>query len=108
MKQEDLDEVRCLWVETGFKLSYSDSISELNRMLKNNPGLCLVFEQLNNKKIIGAVLGGFDGRRGWVHHLAISISHQRKGYGRKMMIELTRRFSERGVAKIKLEILIIR
>ena len=75
-------------------------------MLQHNPNLCLVLELSNDeKKIIGAVLGGFDGRRGWIHHLAINPLYQNKGIGTIIMNELTKRFDNMGVAKLKLEIL---
>ena len=103
---DDLSNVRKLWKEVGFLLSESDSIDELKRMLKHNQNLCLVMvEEENNNEIIGAVLGGFDGRRGWVHHLAVKQSHRRKGLGKKLMINLVSAFKSMGVIKIKLEIL---
>ncbi len=95
-----------LWKKTGLSLGLSDTKAEVRRMIEHNPGLCLVLEHLpSNGTIIGAVLGGFDGRRGWVHHLAIDPAFQGKGLGKKMMDELTKRFEARNVVKIKLEVL---
>ena len=106
MTDIDLSVVQILWKEVGFNLSFSDTIPELKKMLQHNPNLCLVMELSNGeKKIIGAVLGGFDGRRGWIHHLAINSLHQNKGIGTKIMDELTRRFENMGAVKLKLEIL---
>ncbi|MHA2296598.1 MAG: GNAT family N-acetyltransferase [Candidatus Hodarchaeales archaeon] len=101
MKENDILDVRRLWSKTGFELTYSDEPEELKRMLKHNPGLCLV--AIKKRTIIGVVLGGFDGRRGWVHHLAIDPIFQKKGVGTKLMTELTKRFNEKKVVKIKLE-----
>ena len=106
MTDTDLPVVQTLWKEAGFNLSFSDTLPELKKMLQHNPNLCLVLELSNNeKKIIGAVLGGFDGRRGWIHHLAINPLYQNKRIGTKIMDELTQRFENMGVAKLKLEIL---
>jgi ribosomal protein S18 acetylase RimI-like enzyme len=108
MTDTDLSKVQLLWKEVGFNLSFSDTIPELKKMLKHNPNLCLVLELSNGeRKIIGAVLGGFDGRRGWIHHLAINPLYQNKGIGMKIMNELTQRFENMGIAKLKLEILVI-
>lgn len=108
MTDTDLSKVQLLWKEVGFNLSFSDTISELKKMLKHNPNLCLVLELSNGeKKLIGAVLGGFDGRRGWIHHLAINNLYQNRGIGTIVMEELTKRFEKIGVAKLKLEILVI-
>ena len=100
----DLPKVRQLWIAVGFKLSKSDSIPELQRMLKHNNGLSFVLEN-HGTEIIGCVLGGFDGRRGWVHHLAIKEAYQNSSYGTKLMSKLVTVFEEKKVLKIKLEIL---
>lgn len=106
MTDIDLSGVQILWKEAGFNLSLSDTIPELKKMLQHNPNLCLVLELSNDeKKIIGAVLGGFDGRRGWIHHLAVNPLYQNKGIGTKIMDELTQRFENMGAVKLKLEIL---
>ncbi len=105
MSIKDHEEVVMLWQRAGISLGLSDTKSEIKRMIEHNPGLCLVMEDEEQKrKIIGAVLGGFDGRRGWVHHLAIDPEYQGRGLGKKMMAELTRRFKEMNVVKIKLEV----
>ena len=104
MIENDLPKVLDLWRLVNIELTYSDKREELVKMLKHNPGLCLVMKDTLKNNILGAVLGGFDGRRGWVHHLAIHPSIQGKKYGTMMMDELLRRFKERDVAKLKLEI----
>lgn len=108
MNDTDLSKVQLLWKEVGFNPSFSDTIPELKKMLKHNPNLCLVLELSNGeRKLIGAVLGGFDGRRGWIHHLAINHLYQNRGIGTIVMNELTKRFEKIGVVKLKLEILVI-
>jgi ribosomal protein S18 acetylase RimI-like enzyme len=47
-------------------------------------------------------MGGFDGRRGYVHHLAVDPLHKKKGYGKMIMDELINRFRKIGVHKIHL------
>ncbi len=46
--------------------------------------------------MIGAVLGGFDGRRGMMYHLAVAESQRRKGIGLALMEELERRLRAKG------------
>ena len=104
MKEKDLSKVQDIWRAVNIELTYSDKHEELVKMIKYNPGLCLVLKDTLKKKILGAVLGGFDGRRGWIHHLAIHPSIQGKKYGSLMMDELLQRFKERNVAKLKIEI----
>ena len=108
MQARDIQKVRDLWQSVNIELTYSDKYEELERMIKHNPKLCLclVLEKEEEKKeeIIGAVLGGFDGRRGWVHHLAVNPIYQRKKYGNFIMQELLQRFKDMGVVKLKLEV----
>ena len=104
MEEKDLPKVQDVWRAVNIELTYSDKLEELVKMIKHNPGLCLVLKDTLNKDILGAVLGGFDGRRGWIHHLVIHPSIQGKKYGTFMMDELLRRFKERNVAKLKIEI----
>ncbi|MFW9994396.1 MAG: GNAT family N-acetyltransferase [Candidatus Odinarchaeota archaeon] len=104
MEVRDITAVRRLWEKAGFELTKSDEPDELRRMLDHNPGLCLVAAENRSEIIVGAVLGGFDGRRGWVHHLAVDPAFRRRKIGTLLMNELTRRFKEKKVVKIKLEI----
>ncbi|MHA1168016.1 MAG: GNAT family N-acetyltransferase [Candidatus Hodarchaeales archaeon] len=104
MEAGDFTEIRDLWEKCGIKLAKSDEPAELKRMLDHNPGLCFVTIRESDGTIVGAVLGGFDGRRGWVHHLAVDPQEQRKKLGSLMMAELTNQFKRMKVVRIKLEI----
>ncbi len=89
-----------LWKKTGITITSSESKKEIKRMLDHNPNLFIVGKEGN--KIVSAVCGGFDGRRGYVHHLSVDPSFQKKGLGTKMMKELQNRFSEMNVHKVHL------
>jgi ribosomal protein S18 acetylase RimI-like enzyme len=104
MTPEDFSAVRALWTRTGIGLTASDEPEELSRMIRHNPGLCIVAMEKKTKTIISAVMGGFDGRRGWVHHLAVDPNFQRQKIGTEMVKELVERFRMRNVVKIKLEV----
>lgn len=104
MEENDIPKVQEIWRAVNIELTYSDKCEELVKMIKYNPGLCLVLKDTLKKDILGAVLGGFDGRRGWIHHLAIHPSIQGKKYGTLLMDELLRRFKERNIVKLKIEI----
>lgn len=94
------DEVVQLWKKAGISVGSSDSKEEIERMLERNPNLFLIGKI--KEKIIAVVMGGFDGRRGYVHHLAVDPLHQKKGYGKMIMDELINRFRKIGVHKIHL------
>ena len=76
---ESYETVVNLWRKSGISVGSTDTREELEKMLQRNPNLFLIGKI--NEKIIGVVMGGFDGRRGYVHHLAIDPDYQRRGYG---------------------------
>jgi len=94
------EEIVKLWRKAGINVGSSDTKEEIEKMLMRNPNLFLI-GKLDNR-IIGVVAGGFDGRRGYVHHLAVDPDYQRKGYGKMIMEELNERFRKIGVHKIHL------
>ena len=95
---EDYDEVSVLWKRAGIKLTLSDTKPEIEKLLIRNPQTCFV--ALKGIKIISAVCGSWDGRRGFVHHLAVLPEYQGKGIGREMMAEVERRFNAAGIVKM--------
>jgi len=94
------DDVIQIWKTSGISVGSSDEREEIRRVLHKNPGLFLV--GLIDKKVIAVVIGASDGRRGYVHHLAVSPDYQNKGYGRKIMEELHERFRNLNVHKVHL------
>lgn len=101
MKSSDFPEILSLWKKAG--LSISDPEQELIDMkitLNLNPTSCLIL--VKNKKIIGAVLGAFNGRRGWVYHLAIHPDFQQKGYGSMLLAKVEKEFKKKGAYRIHL------
>ena len=94
------DDVVQLWNKAGISVGSSDSKKEIERMLERNPNLFLIGKIKEN--IIAVVMGGFDGRRGYVHHLAIDPIYQKKGYGKKLVDDLISEFRRIGVHKIHL------
>lgn len=99
-RTEDLPVLLDLWRRTRITVGLSETAPEFTRMLERNPGTCLVGEL--DGKIAAVVLGGFDGRRGLVHHLAVEPSYQSRGYGQLMMQALEDRFRKMGVVKYSL------
>jgi ribosomal protein S18 acetylase RimI-like enzyme len=90
---EDCEAVRDLWVRAGLALRPSDTKEELEKKLGRDPELFLVAEE--NGAILGAVIGAFDGRRGFIYHLAVAPERQGEGIGKA----LTERVSE-GLKKL--------
>lgn len=96
-RRDDLPGLIDLWRRTGITLGLSETIPELVRLLDHNPTTCLVGEV--DGRLIGGVMGGFDGRRGIVHHLAVEPEFQGNGFGSALMREIDSRFRNMGVVK---------
>ena len=80
MTIRDYDEVSALWRNTvGVGLDDADTRETMAEYLVRNPGLSFVAR--DGGAIVGAVLCGHDGRRGYLHHLAVADSRRRRGIG---------------------------
>lgn len=95
----DLEAVLELWGSAGpgVQLGRSDTPEEIRKKLERDPDLFLVAEE--NGSLIGAVLGGYDGRRGIVYHLAVVPAWRGNSVGRLLMEELERRLKAKGCLK---------
>jgi ribosomal protein S18 acetylase RimI-like enzyme len=93
---KDYPDVFNLWKNAGagIHLRRSDEADEIAKKLQRDPDLFLVAEM--DGAIIGSVLGGFDGRRGMVYHLAITETYRKQGIGSALMDELELRMKQKG------------
>jgi ribosomal protein S18 acetylase RimI-like enzyme len=84
MSIADYDQVIKLWSATeAMLLRDADSRESIERYLSLNPGLSFVVERLG--QIVGAILVGSDGRRGYVQHLAVHQSERGAGIGKQLI-----------------------
>lgn len=93
---DDLAAARALWADSGpgVNLGRSDEPVEIEKKLARDPDLFLVAEA--DGGLIATVIGGFDGRRGMVYHLAVAKSHRRLGIAEALMCELEERLRSKG------------
>ena len=95
----DYEPVFALWrsIERGVHTGRSDLPSEIQKKLTRDPDLFLVADAKG--EIIGSVLGGYDGRRGLVYHLAVASGFRKMGIGSRLMEELESRLRAKGCLK---------
>ena len=74
----------------------------IDRKLTVQPELFLVAE--SGGRVFGTVLGGFDGVRGWIHHLAVDASQRRKGIARSLMEAAEQGLKKLGCPKVNLQV----
>ena len=108
----DYDTVHALWQNAGdgLRIGRSDTREEIAKKLRRDPDLFLVaedetsevlgdFGSLGSRRIIGTVIGGYDGRRGLIYHLAVDRAYRQRGIGKMLMDELERRMIAKGCLK---------
>jgi ribosomal protein S18 acetylase RimI-like enzyme len=94
----DLEAVLALWSRTeGISIRAADSPEALRRYLRRNPGLSL--KAMDGDRIVGAVLSGHDGRRGYLHHLAVDQTYRHRGIGRDLVERCLSALRDEGIDK---------
>jgi len=101
-KIDDYPVVRDLWQTAGLILRPGDELEDVKLKLQRDPDLFLVAIQDN--RIVGSILGGWDGRRGWIYHLAVKPEHQRKGIGLGLVREVEKRLVAKGARKVNAQV----
>jgi len=100
-RDEDYDAACALWILCGLEVDDpADSREGMACFRARNPDFCLVAE--GEGCICGTVMGGYDGRRVWVHHLAVAPQRQGQGLGRRLMAELEQRALRASIPGINL------
>ena len=95
----DYQQVVDLWssIEKGVRVGRSDAPAEIEKKIARDPDLFLVAE--HHHKIIGSVIGGYDGRRGMIYHLAVNAEFRGQGIGSQLMDEVESRLRSKGCIK---------
>jgi ribosomal protein S18 acetylase RimI-like enzyme len=101
-KLENMDEVIDLWSRCGLLAPQNDPKKDIERKMKVDPDLFLVLK--SEDKIIGSVMGGYEGHRGWINYLAVDPKSRRCGAARKLMLEVEQRLLKKGCPKINLQV----
>ncbi|NLT74082.1 MAG: GNAT family acetyltransferase [Chloroflexi bacterium] len=101
-EMSDYDAVYALWLAgaPGIEIRPSDGREEVARRCQRDRELFLVAE--GDGAIIGVVMGGWDGRRGWIHHLAVAPDFRGLGLGRSLVAAIEERLCEVGCLKVNL------
>jgi ribosomal protein S18 acetylase RimI-like enzyme len=93
----DGDQLRKLWADCGFRSLGDDDLS-LARLARRNPGLLRVASE--GTQIVGSALGAWDGRRGWIYHVATAQSHRRQGIASRLVDQVEAGLRDLGCPKV--------
>lgn len=104
--REDTEAVITLWRDAGLTRPWNDPRQDIERKLRVQPELFLVAVdddvQRSPAGVVGTVMAGYDGHRGWLYYLASSTGRRGEGIGRALVGEAERLLMEMGCPKIQL------
>ena len=107
MEEKHINDVINLWKNTeGIYLHENgeDSISGINIFINRNPGLSFIVKNIKNE-IVGSLLCGHDGRRGYIHHLAVDNRYRKMGIAKAMMNKSLEELKSLNIKKVALFVL---
>jgi hypothetical protein len=82
---------------------HNDPATAIRNKRRVDPELFFVAEV--DGVVVGTVMGGYDGHRGWIYSLAVRVDHQRRGIGAELVRRVERKLSDRGCLKINLQVM---
>ena len=102
MTINDYEQVYSLWLSTpNMALTHlDDSKDGIGKYLERNSNTCFVAEKGGD--IVGVILSGHDGRRGFIYHLAVMQSEHRQGIGSSLVNEAMSALKREGINKVAL------
>lgn len=98
----DYEKVYALWMSCknmGFN-NIDDSKEGIERFLKRNPNTSFV--AIENDELVGIILGGHDGRRGYIYHMSVAENHRKKGIASSLLEKCLAVFKEEKISKVAL------
>lgn len=102
MTIKDYEDVYELWTNTsgmGMR-SIDDSREGIEKYLNRNPETCFIAEEEN--KIVGVILSGHDGRRGYIYHTSVKETVRNQGLGKALVNEAMEALKAEGINKVAL------
>lgn len=98
----DTDAVVLLWQRCGLTRPWNDPRRDIERKRTVQPQLFIVAEA--QTQVIGSVMAGYDGHRGWINYLAVDPAWQGQGLGRALMQQAQDALLALGCPKINLQV----
>jgi ribosomal protein S18 acetylase RimI-like enzyme len=99
---EHQDAVVDLWKECELVVPQNDPVEDIQKKVNFQPEL--FFVALVDNKVIGSIMAGYDGHRGWINYLAVLPSYQKRGYGRGLVEGAVHELRKLGCLKVNLQV----
>ena len=99
---EDTEAVIALWRDCDLTRPWNDPARDIDRKLALADDLLLV--STVDDRVVGTVMAGYEGHRGWINYLAVEPTERGAGHGRALMAVAELRLRELGCPKINLQV----
>jgi len=99
-EENDTDPVVALWESAGLTRPWNDPRKDIARKLAVQPELFLVAE--DHEQVVGSIMAGYDGHRGWLYYLAAHPDRRGEGIGRSLVAAAEERLHAMGCPKVQL------
>jgi ribosomal protein S18 acetylase RimI-like enzyme len=97
-RPEDIEAVLGLWRQAEATPGVTDSADDLRRAVAESPAHVLVAEV--EGRLVGSIIGTFDGWRGNIYRLAVHPDYRRRGVARALVAEVEKRLAQQGAKRI--------
>jgi ribosomal protein S18 acetylase RimI-like enzyme len=101
-QEPDITNVVALWERCGLVVPQNDPHKDIAAKIRFQPDLFLIAQL--DWQLVGTVMAGYEGHRGWLNYLAVDPEHQRKGYGRLLVEAAEHKLADLGCPKVNLQI----
>lgn len=102
LADEDIPDVVHLWHDVGLTRPWNDPHEDIRRARSVWPDLLLIAEDRQGAGLVGTVMAGYDGHRGWLSYLASAPGRRGEGIGRALVAEAEVRLTALGCPKVML------
>ena len=91
-----------MWRKCNLVVPQNDPVEDIRKKLVFQPEL--FFVALMEEKVIGSIMVGYEGHRGWLNYMAVLPEHQRRGYGRRLVEKAVDELKRLGCLKVNLQV----